>query len=211
MMGPFTVNSHTLRQMFMLIEMTARQFLLGKVNVTRLFWLVSITVKTGFKLFIIRYSRFIPLEVPTIITCWNTDLGQNDGACFMVGSYGKHNTCVCLHFLYMAFAACEMKYCKNLLSLCSINQALRHEGVLGSGSITPPFSTSTLDGGEWSASRSFRFNPRELTHGSHCIGNWLAPEPAWTTRRRKKSCSCQVYLRPPTFSSWLYRLSYPGP
>jgi hypothetical protein len=34
------------------------------------------------------------------------------------------------------------------LSLCVINEVPRHEDVWGSGGITPPFLTSTLDGGE---------------------------------------------------------------
>jgi hypothetical protein len=31
--------------------------------------------------------------------------------------------------------------------------------TLGSGGIAPPFLTSALDGGEWSASRADRFTP----------------------------------------------------
>jgi hypothetical protein len=32
----------------------------------------------------------------------------------------------------------------------------------GSGRIAPPFLTSALDGGEWSASRHGRFNPEKI-------------------------------------------------
>jgi hypothetical protein len=39
---------------------------------------------------------------------------------------------------------------------CVISEALCHEGVWGSGGIAPSFSTSTLDAGKWSASRSGR-------------------------------------------------------
>jgi hypothetical protein len=35
------------------------------------------------------------------------------------------------------------------------------------------FSTSALDGGEWSASRLSRaFTPGERTPGTHCTGGW---------------------------------------
>jgi hypothetical protein len=43
------------------------------------------------------------------------------------------------------------------LFLCLINHALCHGDIWGSGGIAPPFLTSTLDGGEWSASRPGRF------------------------------------------------------
>jgi hypothetical protein len=35
--------------------------------------------------------------------------------------------------------------------------------------------TSALDGGEWSASRSGRFTPRERAPGTHWIGGWVGP------------------------------------
>jgi hypothetical protein len=37
------------------------------------------------------------------------------------------------------------------------------------------FLTSTLDGGEWSASRSGRFTPRERAPDNHWIGSWVGP------------------------------------
>jgi hypothetical protein len=37
------------------------------------------------------------------------------------------------------------------------------------GGIAPAFMTSTIDGGEWSASRSCRFTPGEWTAGTHCL------------------------------------------
>jgi hypothetical protein len=43
----------------------------------------------------------------------------------------------------------------------------------GSGGIAPPFLTSALDGGEWSASRPYRFTPGERAPGTHWIGGWL--------------------------------------
>jgi hypothetical protein len=42
----------------------------------------------------------------------------------------------------------------------------------GSGGIAQhTFLTSTLDGGEWSASRLGRFTPREKAPGTHWIGS----------------------------------------
>jgi hypothetical protein len=37
-------------------------------------------------------------------------------------------------------------------------------------------STSALDGGEWSASRTgLAFTPGERTPGTHCTGGWVGP------------------------------------
>jgi hypothetical protein len=47
------------------------------------------------------------------------------------------------------------------VSLCIISQALCLEDIWGSGTVAPPFLTSALDGGEWSASRPCRFTPGE--------------------------------------------------
>jgi hypothetical protein len=75
----------------------------------------------------------------------------------------------------MTFDSCKMKYREKLLSLCLINQAPRHEDIWGSGGIAPPYFTSILDGGEWSASRPFRFTPREIAPRAHWIGGWVGP------------------------------------
>jgi hypothetical protein len=48
-----------------------------------------------------------------------------------------------------------------MLSVCLINEALRHEDVWGSGNIAPPFLTSALDGVKLSASRPGGFTRRE--------------------------------------------------
>jgi hypothetical protein len=45
----------------------------------------------------------------------------------------------------------------------------------GSGGITPPFLTSELDGGEWSASHPGRFTSGEIAPGTHWIGGWMGP------------------------------------
>jgi len=37
------------------------------------------------------------------------------------------------------------------------------------------FSTSALDGGEWSASFSSCFTPRESNSGTHWIEGWVGP------------------------------------
>jgi hypothetical protein len=47
--------------------------------------------------------------------------------------------------------------------------------VWGSGGIDPPFLTSALDSGEWPASCSCRFTPRERAPDTHWIGGRMAP------------------------------------
>jgi hypothetical protein len=90
--------------------------------------------------------------------------------------------------------------------------ALCHEDELGSGGIAPPFSTSSLDGDEWSASRPGRFIFGEIAHGTHCIGGWVVSRAGLeAVQWRKTSCLCQE-LNPgrPAHSPSLYRLSSPG-
>jgi hypothetical protein len=41
--------------------------------------------------------------------------------------------------------------------------------------MTPPFFTSTLDGGEWLASLSGYFTPREIASGIHWLEAWMGP------------------------------------
>jgi hypothetical protein len=55
----------------------------------------------------------------------------------------------------------KLKETKVKLSLCLISYALCHEDAWGTGGIAPPFLTSALDGGDWSASRPCCFNPGE--------------------------------------------------
>jgi hypothetical protein len=59
------------------------------------------------------------------------------------------------------------------LFLCLNNEAVCHEGILGSGGIAPPVLTSALDGGEWSASQPGRFTPGKIAPGTHCRGEWV--------------------------------------
>jgi hypothetical protein len=46
--------------------------------------------------------------------------------------------------------------------------------------------TSALDGGEWSASRPGRFNPRKRAPGSHWIVNWVGPRASLDAAVRRK-------------------------
>jgi hypothetical protein len=61
------------------------------------------------------------------------------------------------------------------LSLCLINQALRHKGLWVVGVEIQVFLNSALVGGEWSASRPGRFTPGEREPGTHWIGGWVGP------------------------------------
>jgi hypothetical protein len=64
--------------------------------------------------------------------------------------------------------------CKKVNSSVSIiNKAPLCEGVWASGDITPPFLTSALNGGVWSASRSSRFTLEETSAGTLCAGGWV--------------------------------------
>jgi hypothetical protein len=45
--------------------------------------------------------------------------------------------------------------------------------------------TSTLDGGEWSASRPGRFTPRERAPGTNWIGGWVSPRAVLDAVKRK--------------------------
>jgi hypothetical protein len=84
------------------------------------------------------------------------------------------------------FAKTEVK-----LSLCLITLALCHEDIRRSGDIAPPFFTSLLDGGDWSASLPSRFSPGESSPIS--IGweaGWVL-ESVWTLWRRGKILSCR--------------------
>jgi hypothetical protein len=73
------------------------------------------------------------------------------------------------------------------------------------------FLTSTLVGGEWSASRPDRFTPGERACGTHCIGGWVGPRA--DVEKRKLLTLPGLELGPlgsPARSQSLYRLSYPG-
>jgi hypothetical protein len=82
----------------------------------------------------------------------------------------------------------------------------------GSGGIAPPFLTSALDGGEWSASRPGRFTPKKKVTGGHWIGGWVGPRAVLDAVEKKKiSCSCRERIPGrPARSQSLYLLSYPS-
>jgi hypothetical protein len=69
------------------------------------------------------------------------------------------------------------------------------------------FLTSTLDGGEWLASRPGRALPRRKDLCYHWIGGWGASELVWT-QRLKILCRGSTPGRP-VCSQTLYWLSYP--
>jgi hypothetical protein len=47
--------------------------------------------------------------------------------------------------------------------------------VWWSEDIAPPFLTSALNGGEWSASRRVQYSPGEKAPATHRIGGWVDP------------------------------------
>jgi hypothetical protein len=56
------------------------------------------------------------------------------------------------------------------------------------------FLTSTLDEGEWSASRLGPFNPRERAPGTHWIGNCTGPRAGLdVVVNRKYLCPCREF------------------
>jgi hypothetical protein len=49
-----------------------------------------------------------------------------------------------------------------------------------------PLLTLALDGGEWSASHSSHFTPRERVPGIHWIGGWVDPRADLDTVVKRK-------------------------
>jgi hypothetical protein len=79
-----------------------------------------------------------------------------------------------------------------------------------SGDIVPPFLTTALGEGEWSASRSCRFNPAEKASSTHWIGGWVGPRAGLDAEEKRKILQCRESNpgRLPC-SLLLYRQSYP--
>jgi hypothetical protein len=78
--------------------------------------------------------------------------------------------------------------------------------------IAPPFSTSTLDEGEWSVSRPAHFTPGEIAHSTHWVGGYVGPKFGLDAIEKKKILSSRESITGrPARSPSLYRLSYPGP
>jgi hypothetical protein len=74
-------------------------------------------------------------------------------------------------FLIYAF---DLMFLNLNLSMC-----LTKYHTMGNGSIAPHILTSALDGGEWSALPSYRFNPTVRAPRTHWIGGFSG-------RRRKQ-------------------------
>jgi len=56
--------------------------------------------------------------------------------------------------------------------------------------------TSSLDGGEWSASRPGRFTARERAPGVHCAGGWVGPGTGpEAVVKRKIPSPCRASLK----------------
>jgi hypothetical protein len=51
--------------------------------------------------------------------------------------------------------------------------------------MAPPFLTSALDGGEWSASRPCCFTPGERAPGTHWIGGWVGPRAGLDSMKKR--------------------------
>jgi hypothetical protein len=59
--------------------------------------------------------------------------------------------------------------------------------------------TSVVYGGEWSASRSGRFTPREISPGLHWIGSWVGPRAglgAVVKRKIRSLCHPPIHALP---------------
>jgi hypothetical protein len=73
-----------------------------------------------------------------------------------------------------AFDSRQVKRKGKFVSVLFLNWAQRHEVVLGEWRYSSTHSlTSTLDGGEWSASRPGRFTPTERVTVTHWVGGWV--------------------------------------
>jgi hypothetical protein len=70
-----------------------------------------------------------------------------------------------------------------------LKQAPRHENVLGNGGIAPRLLTSTLGGGEWSASSPRRFIRGERAPGTHWIERWVGPRAGLDVAEKRKNPS----------------------
>jgi hypothetical protein len=88
-----------------------------------------------------------------------------------------------------------------------------YRNVWRSGGTAPPFLTSTLDGGEWSASRPASFTPVERAPGIHWIGGRVDPRAGLDDVEKRKfltvpGLELQSISRSACSHS-LYRLLYP--
>jgi hypothetical protein len=74
--------------------------------------------------------------------------------------------------------------------------------------------TSTLVGGEWSASHIGRFTPENRAPGSHLMGRWVGLRSGLSDVEKRKFLALPGLklrtLSRPARSEPLYRLNYPG-
>lgn len=77
----------------------------------------------------------------------------------------------------------------------------RYEEIMGSWCISPPFLTSVLGEGEWSAPRTSRINPQEKPRVS------VAYETVWIVWKKNILPLTGIEFDPPSVEEWLYRLS----
>jgi hypothetical protein len=57
---------------------------------------------------------------------------------------------------------------------------------MGSEGIVPPFWTSALGGGEWSASCTGYFTPGERSPGAHWLEGWVGPRTGLDAVEKRK-------------------------
>jgi hypothetical protein len=67
--------------------------------------------------------------------------------------------------------------------------------------IAPPFLTSALDGGEWSASRPYRFNQEDRTTGPHWIEACAGPRAGLDAMKMRKEFLTHAGNRTPVVQS----------
>jgi hypothetical protein len=71
-----------------------------------------------------------------------------------------------------------------------LNKAFTHEGVRRNGGVTPPFLTTALFGGEWSALRPVHFPPPP-SPGPERLGGSTARQPVASNNvTRQLLCRC---------------------
>jgi hypothetical protein len=79
--------------------------------------------------------------------------------------------------------------------------------LMRSGGIPPPFFTSALDGGVWSASRPDQITPWEGAPGTYWIWNWVGPRAGLDSAvKRKMSWPCLSSPRSVAIPTELRRL-----
>jgi hypothetical protein len=72
----------------------------------------------------------------------------------------------------------------------------------GRAVVTPPLLSAALDGMEWIASRSYRFNP-----GNHLDGGWMCPKAILEVLEQSKICPWQdskltIHLLASHYTDW---------